>query len=103
MVIVLSHADGLRAGDPVLCDQKKEGSVADVSPVADHVEARVKFDGTYRPSQASIFQLRRQDDGSRTIEVVDKNPAGPKFGHGEKAPVRLPPETVEDGLWMENK
>lgn len=100
IVLILPTADGLHAGSSILFKDKKVGRIVRVFPVVNQVEGCAQFEKEFRPSQSARFELVRGEEGDRFIRVVDETPSSPKLAAGEKISVRLPPETLEDRLWI---
>lgn len=76
------------------------GEVISLDPVVNQVEAKIEFKKSFRPSLSARFRLLRLESGERAIEVIDPGPSGARLKPGETPQVELPPETIENQLWV---
>lgn len=99
IVLVMPTAGGLKAGNPVIFNEEKVGWIVSLTPVADRVEASARFE-RFRPSQSARFELSEKDNGEQEIRLSDPNPSAVSMKSGDRAAVQLPPQTLEDRLWI---
>ncbi|OGH55635.1 MAG: hypothetical protein A3G34_01015 [Candidatus Lindowbacteria bacterium RIFCSPLOWO2_12_FULL_62_27] len=98
--LILSTADGLRDGDPVLRDRETVGRIVRLAPKVNRVEATARFDGSYRPTRSARFALRWDEEGRRFVQIVETRPAPDRYRSGEKVLAQVSPESLENRLWV---
>ena len=62
ILLGLMTADGLKPGAAVFLGQKEVGRISQIGPAFNQVEAVVRFENEFRPSDSARFFLERRED-----------------------------------------
>ncbi len=99
LTLLLQTADGLKVGDAVVENDRTAGRIARMRPHGDRIQADVRLESSYRIPGNADFVLERGKDGDRRIRIVQTPGANPR-AIGAPVEVRIPPEALEDRLWV---
>lgn len=107
LVLHARTVDGLKIGAPVyrIVSQGDDapveiGQVVRLSSRLDQVEVTIRIVSPIQVFRATRFELARDEDSRRIVLLRETDPPGLPVNAGEKIPLEVPPETLEDRLWV---